>query len=80
MPAEQKVTVVVEDEHQPRIDDVAEELRREGMHVDAVHPLTGTILGSVTGERLQAVRKVAGVKSVQPQRGFRIAPPDADVQ
>lgn len=80
MPAEQRVTVVVEDAHLPRIDEVADELRREGMHVDDVHPLTGTIIGSVPPGDLQACREVVGVQSVQAQREFRVEPPDADVQ
>ncbi len=77
---EENVTVVVEDDYQSRIADVADGLRRLGMRVDVVHPLTGTITGAVTTERLSAVRAVAGVKSVRSRRDFRIAPPDADVQ
>jgi ligand-binding sensor domain-containing protein len=74
------VSVTVDDEHLARIDDVAAELRANGMQVDRVLDQLGVISGSVPEDRQQSLRAVAGVQSVEASRHFQQPPPDAPVQ
>jgi hypothetical protein len=74
------ISVTVDDEHLARIDDVAVELRANGMQVDQVLDGLGVISGSVPEDRQQSLQDVAGVKSVEASHDFQIPPPDAPVQ
>lgn len=76
----ERVTVSVDDEHVGRIDDVARWLEAAGMQVEQVLPAIGMITGAVPGEQRTQVASVAGVAAVEPQRTYRLPPPDAEVQ
>lgn len=74
------IVVSVDDDHLGQIDEVVERLQAAGMHVEQVlHPV-GVITGSVDDPRLTLLSAVPGVAAVEPQRAFRLPPPDADIQ
>jgi hypothetical protein len=72
------VTVTVDDDHLDAVDEVAAELSRRGMDVEAVLGTLGMVTGTV--ERPEVLRTVSGVLSVDADEEVRIPPPDADVQ
>lgn len=74
------ITVSVDDEHLAEIDAVAARLQEAGMQVEQVLPGIGVITGTVPGAQRTALATVAGVAGVEPQRTYRLPPPDADVQ
>ena len=74
------VTVTVADSHAGDVEEVAERLRRAGMQVDRVLPAIGIVTGSIDATAVSALAALPGVAAVEPQTGFQIAPPDADVQ
>ena len=76
-----EVTVLVDDDHRSRIDDVAQELERAGLRVAARLSATGVITGSLADAgQTAALRQVAGVAAVELARDVRLPPPDAPVQ
>ena len=76
----EKITISVADDAIDRIDEVVAALEDGGMQVDQVLRPLGVITGSADTRQVQAFGAVAGVASVEPQRTFRLPPPDADVQ
>jgi hypothetical protein len=58
---------------------VAERLRAAGVRVDQVLEAIGVITGTVAADRRQALAQAPGVRSVEPGRTLRIAPPDAPI-
>jgi hypothetical protein len=75
-----RIMISVADEQMNDIDSLAAELRNSGMEVENVLGITGVITGSVDAAQLERLRGVAGVKHVEEERGFQIAPPESDVQ
>jgi hypothetical protein len=50
------------------------------VRVDAELPSIGVISARVPAGRVAALGELAGVRSVEPERGFQLPPPDAGVQ
>lgn len=75
-----RVSVSVDDDHIDTIGVVAEALRHEGMQVEQVMDTLGIISGSVPEEAEPALRRVAGVVSVDESRDYQLPPPDSPVQ
>jgi hypothetical protein len=73
----EKVTISVADDAIDRIDEVVAALESGGLQVDQVLRPLGVITGSADTRHVQAL---GGVASVEPQRTFRLPPPDSDVQ
>lgn len=74
------LSVTVDDEHLPAIEDVARQLRAHGMQVEQVLDGLGIITGSAGPEVSQALRSVAGVSSVEAQLIHQLPPPDSPIQ
>ena len=75
--------VSVTDDHLDQIDQLAEKLEKEGYEVDQVMRITGgiTLKGSGDPEaNKRQIQRMAGVNSVEIPQGYRIAPPESDVQ
>ena len=72
------IVITVDDEHLPRIDHVASELRSLGMHVDDVLKATGLICGTAECQ-LAVLKKVPGVMRVEAQTSFDVPPSDSPV-
>jgi hypothetical protein len=77
---EVNVTCIVDDEHLAAIADVAEALRRGGMHVEKVYAELGLVTGSVPSGRQSALTAVPGVVEVTEQLPVQLMPPDAPLQ
>ena len=76
-----EVNVLIDDEHLPKIDEVASALGREGLAVAKTLRSVGVITGSVADSGLtDALRQVAGVVGVEVNRDVQLPPPDAPVQ
>jgi hypothetical protein len=78
--AEVDVVVSVSDEHLDHLDDVVSELRAAGLHVHETLGRLGTVIGSVPSAQLSSLSDIEGVASVEPDREYRLPPPDSDVQ
>lgn len=73
------ICVTVGQEYLPRIGDVADALRAQGMEVRQVLGI-GIITGSVSEDRRQALAAVPGVQSVDEQLEFGLPPPGEEIQ
>jgi len=74
------VNVTVSDDHLDKIDDVAAELRRRGMHIDQMLGVAGVISGSVSDEAQEQLSNVAGVDAVEKTASFQLPHPESPVQ
>lgn len=62
------------------LDEAVEDLRAAGLVVEEVLPMLGVVTGTAPQNRLAALKAVAGVVDVEPQRTFQVPPPESDVQ
>jgi methylmalonyl-CoA mutase cobalamin-binding subunit len=74
------VVVIVTGAHRAQIEQVTDALRAAGLHVTQVLGQLGQVVGAVAEDRLDALRAVDGVQSVDRSGKVRIAPPDSSVQ
>lgn len=74
------VNVAVDDEHSASLPRTAAELAARGLVVTATLDQLGVVLGSADPDRLDALRAVEGVLSVEAARDVGVGPPDAPVQ
>ena len=77
---DERITVSVDDEHLGDLDEVADKLRAAGMTVEQVLGSVGIITGSASSDCLAALEQLPGVVSIEAERSFQIAPPDAEIQ
>lgn len=75
-----KITVTVDEAHQPELATVAQRLRSAGMDIDQVLEGLGIITGSVAAGNLPMVEMLDGVASVDEQMGFQLPPPEDEIQ
>jgi hypothetical protein len=74
------VNVTVDDAHLDKIDDVAAELRRRGMHIDQLLGGVGVISGSAPDEAQERLSDVDGVEAVETTTSFQLPHRDSPVQ
>jgi hypothetical protein len=74
------VSVSVDDEYLDRFDDVVARCKKAGLKVDQRLDAIGILTGTIDSERLDALRRLAGVASVEGERHISIAPPESDIQ
>ncbi len=74
-----RVTVTVQDDQLPRIDELADRLRAVGMRVDQVLHAVGVITGSVPSAQRVMIETVPGVAAVEDETTFQLPPPDAEI-
>lgn len=63
-----------------RFADVVDAVRRAGLTVTGEQPILGTLSGTVTEDRIPALKAVDGVESVDRDRSVRLPPPDSPIQ
>ena len=73
------IVVTVDDEHMPKIGELAEQLRSRGVQVDSVMEATGMISGS-TELGSAEIERIPGVASVEESPQFQLRPPDSPIQ
>ncbi|MFE0451751.1 hypothetical protein ACFW2D_10725 [Streptomyces sp. NPDC058914] len=61
-----------------RFTEAVEALRRAGLTITAEQPTLGTISGTVTEDRIPALKAVDGVETVDRERAVRLHPPPPD--
>ncbi len=71
--------VTVDDEHLPKIAQVADQLRAKGMTVESMMVTLGLISGTACGGTADFCH-VPGVMTVEEQPQFDLPPSDAEVQ
>lgn len=75
-----KITVTVVEGHIYTTQQVAEQLRSNGMKVERVLDAVGIITGSAPDEARPALEALEGVASVDEEVRFQLPGPDDDVQ
>jgi hypothetical protein len=75
-----KVVVSLAGAHLGDLSRLLSSLRQAGLIVDGVQEALGTVTGSIDTKAISRLETVPGVAVVERQRGYQIAPPDADVQ
>ena len=76
-----QVSVLVDDDHLPAIEELASELGRAGLAVGQTLQSVGVITGSVSDSgQTDALRQIPGVVGVEVNREVQLPPPDAPVQ
>jgi hypothetical protein len=70
--AVQKVNVSVDQSKLDRFADVVAEIRRAGMKVEQELDAIGVVTGSIDSDKIDQLRKVAGVAAVEPEHTFQI--------
>jgi len=78
-----KIDVIVSvcDSHLDRLGEVRKNLSSQGMEINEVLEIIGSITGSVhSTDLLKTIADVPGVETVEESQTIQIAPPDAEVQ
>lgn len=75
-----KISISVDDTHLSQIEQVSRQLQSSGMSVEQTLSSIGVISGSISNDRLDGLKKIEGVKNIEPQENYQLAPPDSDVQ
>jgi hypothetical protein len=75
-----QISVSVDDAHLSQIEQISEQLKSSGMNVEQTLSTIGVINGSIQSDRLNSLEQIEGVKSVEPQQGYQLAPPSSDIQ
>lgn len=76
----QRVVISVDADDPYLLNDIAERLVQAGLQVDNVLGELATIIGTCDAGDVHALESVPGVLEVEPERSYRLPPPDSDVQ
>lgn len=63
-----KYIVTVEENHKPRINEIAQALSKMGFNIDNILKITGVIIGSLNHETSENDLKIQGVRSVESDK------------
>ena len=75
-----QVVVAVDDQHMPKVGEVAQRCRKAGLQVDQALDAVGVITGSIPEDDLEKLSGVKGVASVEREQQYQLPPPGSDVQ
>jgi hypothetical protein len=75
-----QVSVSVDDAHLPQIEQISQQLQSSGMSVEQTLSTIGVINGSISSDELNNLYQIEGVQNIEPQQGYRLAPPSSDIQ
>lgn len=76
----ESVIVMIDHDHQSRLDELADQLRAAGMRVDQVLGAVGIITGAVTQAQRAVIALMPGVAQIEDQNIFQLPPSDSDLQ
>ena len=71
--------VMVDKSRRQDLDQVAETLEAQGLHVQQKLPRFRTILGTGESSLMEQLRSVDGVESIRPQEKFQLPPMDESI-
>jgi hypothetical protein len=74
------IIVTVSDEMLGNIQQVAKQLAAEGVKVDRVMPATGVITGSCDSSKMNVIKNLSGVMSVEEEGVAYLPPSNSRVQ
>jgi UDP-N-acetylmuramate-alanine ligase len=72
--------ISVADDHLDRFSEVVKDVEDVGMEVEQRMEDLGVLAGTIDSEKVEPLRRVAGVSHVEESRRFQIPPPDSNVQ
>lgn len=75
-----QVSVSVDDAHLAQIEQISQQLQSSGMNVQQTLSSIGVINGSIESDKLNSLTQIEGVKNVEPQQSYQLAPPSSDIQ
>lgn len=75
-----QVSVSVDNAHLAQIEQISQRLQSSGMNVQQTLSSIGVINGSIEPDQLNSLTQIEGVKNVEPQQSYQLAPPSSDVQ
>jgi hypothetical protein len=75
-----QVSLTISDTHRQCVGDVVKAVRAAGMRVEQRLDEIGVLIGTIDENKLDGLRRVAGVDSVEADRSFQLPPPDSPVQ
>ncbi len=78
--SEVQISVSVDDAHLSQIEQISRQLESSGMNVEQTLSSLGIISGSIQSEKLNSLYQVEGIKNVEPEQSYRLAPPNSDIQ
>jgi hypothetical protein len=78
--SQMNISVSVKDAHLATIELVSQKLQAGGMNVSQVLQSIGIISGSIDSNLMNTLSRIEGVKQVERERTYQLAPPDSDIQ
>ncbi len=75
-----QISVSVDDAHLAQIEQISQQLKSSGMNVEQTLLSIGVINGSIESDKLNSLTQIEGVKNVEPQQSYQLAPPSSDIQ
>ncbi len=75
-----KISVSVDDAHLPQIQQISQQLQSSGMNVEQTLSTIGVISGSISQGKLNSLFQIEGVKNVETQESYQLAPPSSGLQ
>jgi hypothetical protein len=75
-----QISVSVDDAHLAQIEQISQQLKSSGMNVQQTLSSIGVINGSIESDKLNSLAQIEGVKNVEPQQSYQLAPPSSDIQ
>lgn len=75
-----QVSVSVDNAHLPQIEQISQQLQSSGMNVEQTLSSIGVINGSIESDKLNSLNRIEGIKNVEPQQGYELAPPNSELQ
>lgn len=75
-----KISVSVNDESLSEIERISQNLQSFGMNIEQALPSIGIINGSIEPNLFDSLYQIKGVKQVEPQETYQLAPPNSDIQ
>jgi predicted flap endonuclease-1-like 5' DNA nuclease len=75
--APSRATVLLDEHSTPA---TTKELRAAGFSVESNLESVGVLTGTVPSDKLDDLKKISGVKSVEVEHSYQLPPPESDIQ
>ncbi len=78
--AKVRLSLSVSDSHLKHLGKVAKAVKKVGMKVEQQHDALGVLTGSIDADKVERLRRIAGVSSVEEERQVGVPPPGSPIQ
>ena len=75
-----KISVCIDDAHLPSVEKIAQQLQSSGVSVEQTLSSIGIINGSIDRGKVNSLYAIEGVKQVEQQEIYQLAPPNSPLQ